>query len=144
MTFAIKRGTKALGATALALSLTVGLSGCATGTMDPTHNSSLNSVNQPVVQSSNFTLDLAANSTGLSVPEQARLADWFTTLDLGYGDRISIDDASANPAVREDVAAVASRFSARVMVGDASIHAWYSRYFASSASKCASSVLARQ
>lgn len=111
MTFAIKRGTKALGATALALSLTVGLSGCATGGMDPTHNSSLNSVNQPVVQSSNFTLDLAANSTGLSVPEQARLADWFTTLDLGYGDRISIDDASTNPAVREDVAAVASRFS---------------------------------
>ncbi len=101
---------KHMAATALALSLTIGLGGCATGG-GAMSNSSLSSVNQPVVQSSNYTLDLASNSSGLPVQEQARLADWFATLDLGFGDRISIDDATASAAVREDVAGVASRFS---------------------------------
>lgn len=110
MTLPINRAAKSLGAAALALSLTAALGGCATGG-SATANSSLNSVNQPVVQSSNFMLDLAAGSGGLSVPEQARLADWFETLDLGYGDRVAIDDPSANAASREDVAAVLSRFS---------------------------------
>jgi pilus assembly protein CpaD len=110
MTLPINRAAKSLGAAALALSLTATLGGCATGG-SATANSSLNSVNQPVVQSSNFMLDLAAGSGGLSVPEQARLADWFETLDLGYGDRVAIDDPSANAASREDVAAVLSRFS---------------------------------
>ena len=90
-----------------ALSLVAGLGACTTP--HPV-NTTLESVNQPVVQRSNYTLDLLAGSSGLNVPEQARLADWFETLDLGYGDRISIDDPTASPAVREDVAAVASRF----------------------------------
>lgn len=100
---------KPMAATALALSLTAMLGGCATGG-GAMSNSSLNSVNQPVVRSSNFTLDLATGSGGLSVPEQARLADWFETLDLGYGDRIAIDDPTVSAAVREDVAAVVSRY----------------------------------
>lgn len=108
MTLRINRAAKNLGAAALALSLTAVLGGCATG--GGMSNSSLNSVNQPVVHSSNFTLDLAASPNGLSVPEQARLADWFETLDLGYGDRIAIDDPTVSAAVREDVGAVVSRF----------------------------------
>ena len=101
---------KPMAATALALSMTAMLGGCATGGGSAMNNASLNSVNQPVVRSSNFTLDLAAGSGGLSVPEQARLADWFQTLDLGYGDRIAIEDPSVSAAVREDVAGVLSRY----------------------------------
>ncbi|TIX51322.1 CpaD family pilus assembly protein [Alteraurantiacibacter aquimixticola] len=104
MTLRIKRAA----ATALALSLAAGLGACTT---PAPANSSLYSVNQPVVERSNFTLDLRAGASGLTVPEQARLADWFETLDVGYGDRISLDDPMASAAVKDDVAAVASRFS---------------------------------
>lgn len=95
-------------ATLAALSLVSVLGACST--TSPQANRGLESVNQPVVQRTNMTLDLLAGASGLAVPEQARLNDWFETLDLGYGDRITIDDPMASAAVREDVAAVASRF----------------------------------
>ena len=101
--------TKRVAASALAISLGLGLSAC--GSLTPgDNNMTLYSTNQPVVERSNYALDLAAGGSGLTVPEQARLADWFETLDVGYGDRISIDDPVGSAAVREDVAAVASRF----------------------------------
>jgi len=105
MTLSSKRAASS----ALALVLVAGLSACTTPG-GQTSNSSLNSVNQPVVQRHNYTLDLGANSTGLPVTEMARLADWFEAMDLGYGDHIAIDDPMASAAVTEDVAAVASRF----------------------------------
>lgn len=105
MTLRIKHAAS----TALALTLMAGLSACSTSGGNIA-NSSVNSVNQPVVERSNFTLDLMAVPSGLTVPEMARLAQWFETLDLGYGDRIAIDDPTASAAVREDVAAVAGRF----------------------------------
>lgn len=111
MTIYMKRAA----ATALAVSLAAGLGACTTGT-EPT-NASLNSVNQPVVSRNNFSLDLQASSGGLTVPEQGRLADWFETLDVGYGDRISIDDPMTSPAVRSDVAAVASRYGLLIEQG---------------------------
>ena len=105
MNYRIKR----VAASAMAISLGLGLSAC--GSVTPgDNNMTLYSTNQPVVERSNFALDLNAGGSGLSVPEQARLADWFETLDVGYGDRISIDDPVNSPAVRNDVAAVASRF----------------------------------
>lgn len=110
---------KRYAATALALSLGFGLSACGTMNEGP-QNMSLYSVNQPVVERQNFALDLASGGSGLSVPEQSRLADWFETLDLGYGDRIAVDDPAASPAVMEDVAAVASRFGLLVS-GDAPV-----------------------
>ena len=100
-------------ATAIALSLGLALSACG----DTPNNTSLYSVKQPVIERANYTLDLASNASGLSVPEMARLADWFETIDLGYGDRIGIDDPTASPAVREDVAAVASRYGLLVAEG---------------------------
>ncbi len=97
-----------IAATAVALTLGLGLGACST---DPAAmNTSLNSVNQPVVERSNFTLDVRASSSGLTVPEQARLTDWFDTLDIGFGDRIAIDDPVASEAVRTDVAAIAGRY----------------------------------
>ena len=90
-------------APALTLTLAVGLSGCAT-------NRGLESLNQPVVSRANYTLDVASYGDGLPLPEQRRLAGWFDTLDLRYGDRIAVDDPGASGATREAVAAIAARY----------------------------------
>ena len=89
----------------LALSLGLGLSACG----DMPQNTTLYSVKQPVVERNDFTLDLAAGAGGLSVPEQQRLAEWFQSMDLRYGDRVAIDSGLGSDAVREDIAAIASR-----------------------------------
>ena len=89
---------------ALALSLGLLLAGC--GGM-PT-NRSLESVHQPVVERTNYTLDLTTGPGGLSIPEQRRLAGWFEALDLRYGDRIAIDDPLDSGATRTAVEAVVS------------------------------------
>jgi pilus assembly protein CpaD len=100
---------------ALALSLGLALSACnATGDK---LNRGLESVNQPVVESRNFALDLAATSGGLPVGEQRRLNDWFDSMNVGYGDRIGIDDAMASIAVRDDVARIAGRYGLLVSDG---------------------------
>ena len=96
-------------APALALTLGIGLSGCAT-------NRGLESLNQPVVSRTNYTLDVASYGGGVPLPEQRRLAGWFETLDLRYGDRISVDDPGADGAIREAVAAIAARYG--LLVGE--------------------------
>lgn len=104
MTFSLKRAASS----ALAISLGLGLAACSSSS-EP-NNYSLNSVNQPVVERSNYVLDLRTSASGIDGLEQSRLNDWFETLDLGYGDRVAIDSAVDNPAVREDIAAVAGRY----------------------------------
>lgn len=93
-------------ASAIALSLGLTLAGC--GGM-PT-NTSLYSVKQPVVERTNFTLDVDTNQSGLSINEQQRVNGWFETMDLRYGDRISIEDPSSNPAVAEALNDLAGRY----------------------------------
>jgi pilus assembly protein CpaD len=102
------RMNRAAGA-AIALSLGLALSACNTTGTGEEMNRSLDSVKQPVVEQQTFALDLAATSGGLPVPEQHRLADWFESMNLGYGDRIGIDDAMASIAVRDDVSRIAAR-----------------------------------
>ena len=94
-------------ASALALSLGLGLAACGT---DGPQNRTLYSVKQPVVERTNYTFDVSAGASGLTITEQQRLAAWFEMLDLGYGDRIAVDDGMNNPAIRADVAALASRY----------------------------------
>ena len=89
--------------------LGIGLSGCAT-------NRGLESLNQPVVSRTNYTLDVAAYGGGMALPEQRRLAGWFDALNLRYGDRVSIDDPGASGATRDAVAAIAARFG--LLVGE--------------------------
>jgi pilus assembly protein CpaD len=92
---------------ALALALGVTLAGCnAPGALD---NRSLYSVKQPVVSRTSYTLDLAAGYDGLAIPEQQRLSSWFDTMNLRYGDRVSIEDPLANGATRDAVARIAAR-----------------------------------
>ena len=100
---------RALAPAALTLALGVGLSGCAT-------NRGLESLNQPVVSRTNYTLDVGSYGGGVPLAEQRRLAGWFETLDLRYGDRISVDDPGADGASREAVAAIAARYG--LLVGE--------------------------
>lgn len=96
----------------LVLAFGVSLSAC--GGM-PT-NRSLESVHQPVVERTNYTLDVSAGAGGLSYSEQRRLAGWFEAMDLRYGDRIAIDDPVASPETRASVEAIASRYG--ILVSD--------------------------
>ncbi|MGY6635607.1 MAG: CpaD family pilus assembly protein [Erythrobacter sp.] len=106
MPFAHTSRVARLPAIALGLAACFGLAGC--GGM-PT-NQSLYSVKQPVVERTNYTLDLAANASGLGIAEQQRLNGWFETMDLRYGDRITVDDPTGNPAVTNAVADLAGRY----------------------------------
>lgn len=96
------------GAAALALSMVVSLGGCAGLTAK--NNNTLESIHQPVVERTNYTLDITTGSGGISLPEQRRLAGWFDAMDLRYGDRIAIDDPLASGATRAAVEAIAARY----------------------------------
>lgn len=98
---------KLMGAFALALGVT--LAGCSSGPLTET-NTSLYSVNQPVVDRTNFTLDVDTGRSGLSINEQQRLNGWFETMDLRYGDRVTVEDPSSNPAVADAVNELAGRY----------------------------------
>lgn len=75
-----------------------------------TQNLGLESVHQPVVSRADYAFDLGAGPGGLAPGEGQRLSGWMTSLRLGYGDRVAIDDPAHDPATRADVAAQAARF----------------------------------
>jgi pilus assembly protein CpaD len=77
-----------------------------TGGVEP--NRTLYSTNQPVVQRTDYVLDVRTEGGGLSSYERGRLTGWFESLGLGYGDRIFVDDPYSSGRSRDDVAAVAS------------------------------------
>lgn len=95
--------------------ITVGFGAAACGPytngLTPISNPSLSSVNQPVVQRTDFVLDLNTTGSGVPASEQDRLAAWLDSLQLGYGDRVSIDQAAyGDSASRQDVAAVVGHY----------------------------------
>jgi pilus assembly protein CpaD len=78
--------------------------------LTPVSNPSLYSLHQPVVQRTDYVLDIAA-SGGVSEPELARLDAWFQSLQLGYGDRLYVDGGGyADARSREDIARVAASY----------------------------------
>lgn len=91
---------------ALALTIALSAAACSGPAWD---NASLNSARQPVIERTSYTLDVASGYDGLSIPEQQRVAGWFESMGLKYGDRVSIDDPLANGATRAAVAAIAAR-----------------------------------
>ncbi len=94
-------------ATGVALALTLGLSLAGCGGMPG--NRSLESLHQPVVERSNYTLDVTTGPGGLSYSEQRRLAGWLEAMDLRYGDRVSIDDPLQSGSTRSAVEALVAR-----------------------------------
>ncbi|GMN03258.1 CpaD family pilus assembly protein [Erythrobacter sp. MTPC3] len=100
----IARNSKLAGALALSIGLAAG--GCAGM---PT-NASLYSTKQPVVERTNFTFDVNTNASGLAVSEQARLDGWFETMDLRYGDKVTVEDPTNSPAVSSTINELAGRY----------------------------------
>ena len=102
-----KRILAGLCASALAMSL-----GACSGEM----NQSLYSTKQPVVERTHYTLDLAGGPGGLPISEQRRLAGWFEALDLGYGDRVAIEEDTASAATIDNVGTIVERYG--IMLSD--------------------------
>lgn len=80
------------------------LAGCGTG------NRGLESVHQPVVARTDFVYDLPAPGDRLTTSEATRLGDWFDTLHLRYGDRVSVDTHGSDPVSRDAVGRVVARY----------------------------------
>lgn len=106
MSKTMSRAARKIAGATLALSLGLSLAGC--GGM-PT-NRSLQSIHQPVVERTNYTLDVTTGAGGLTVPEQRRLAGWFEAMNLRYGDRVAVDDPLGSSATRAAVEELASRY----------------------------------
>ncbi len=77
----------------------------------------IDSLNQPVVQRTDYVLDLAAPSGGLSAVEQARLRGWFDGLGVGYGDSVFVDDPAGDGPGTADVATVAAEYGLLLRTG---------------------------
>ena len=72
-------------------------------------NRGLESINQPVVQRTDYVFDAVADGGTLAPGEMQRVAGWLSSLRLAYGDRIYVDDPS-NSGARAQVAAEAARY----------------------------------
>jgi pilus assembly protein CpaD len=95
----------------IAALLSLGVSGPAAAQIRSHWNPTLYSVNQPVVQRTDYVIDLASSGSGIPDRELHRVAEWFNSLRLGYGDRVSVDTGSYDDArARQDLAGVAAEF----------------------------------
>lgn len=83
------------------IGLALALSACGTS------NRGLESVHQPIVQRTDYTIDVAATGAGLAPGEQERLDGWFRSIGLAYGDRVMIDGPAG--ATGYDVAELLAR-----------------------------------
>ena len=72
------------------ITLALALASCGTS------NRGMESVHQPVVQRTDYVIDLAGTGAGLAPGEQERLDGWFRSIGLGYGDRVAIDDPTGS------------------------------------------------
>ncbi|WP_066555715.1 CpaD family pilus assembly protein [Croceicoccus bisphenolivorans] len=98
--------TRTLRPVAFALLATVGLSGCIGGVAT---NRTLYSDNQPVVSRTNYVFDVQTSASGVPASEERRLTDWFDALELGYGDKVSVDAGNVSIAARDDLVEIADR-----------------------------------
>ena len=93
-------------AAVVALGLGAGACTTAPDRLAADNNPSLYSVHQPVVQRTDFVLDLNTQGDGVPATEIDRLHAWFDSIELRYGDRISVDEPGgyASPGARADIA----------------------------------------
>ena len=73
-------------------------------------------VNEPIVASANYAIDLAAPSGALDPAEAARLDSWFSSLGLRYGDTVYVDGPYSDMA-RLDVERIAGQYGLMVAHG---------------------------
>src|SRR5262245_16427233 len=86
--------------------------------LSPANNPSVSSVHQPVVQRTDFVLDLQSGGNGLSPGELQRLDAWLVSIGAGYGDRLYVDQGSGygDSAARAELARVAEDYG--LVLGD--------------------------
>ena len=89
--------------------------GCSTqprGPLTPATNFGVYSLHQPVVEHTNYVFDVSGGPNGVAGPELDRLAAWFQSIDIRYGDHVTIDQPRGyeSSRARQDVARVASAF----------------------------------
>lgn len=99
---------------------TVALLGAASGACAPTtidgaltaeNNPSIYSVHQPVVQRSDFVLDLNTSGDRVPQPEIDRLHGWFDSIGLRYGDVLSVDEGRGYATgARADIARAVAEY----------------------------------
>ena len=93
----------------IGLAATLGLAACADGSHVDSYNRSVDSVHQPVVQRHDYIIDIASAGTGLAAGEANRLDEWFSSLQVRYGDQIAVDTGGVgNDAAVSGVASVAA------------------------------------
>lgn len=82
------------------------------GPITPFNNTGLYSANQPVVQRTDYVMDVGTSGNGLAASERARLAHWLEVLRLSYGDRVFVEYPGGYPedASRQEVAALAAEY----------------------------------
>lgn len=98
------------------LALSTALAACQTGVGTDFADRGVASINVPVVTVADYVFDAAAPGGSLAPGEAERLNSWFTTLGLGYGDRIYVDGGDAYGA-RQQVAAIAGNYGMMVQAG---------------------------
>lgn len=92
-------------------SLTVlALLGCSVLSACGTENRGLESVHQPIVARTDYVYDMTVPNDHLSDESARGLSGWFDSLNLHYGDRISVDTQGYGAGSREAVGAVAARY----------------------------------
>ncbi len=92
-------------------SLTVlALLGCTVLSACGTENRGLESVHQPVVARTDYVYDMPAPGDRLSEEAARGLSGWFESLNLRYGDRVSVDTQGYGAGTRDAVSALAARY----------------------------------
>jgi pilus assembly protein CpaD len=89
--------------------------GCSTqprGPLTPATNFGVYSLHQPVVEHTNYVFDVSGGASGVSGAELDRLAAWFQSINVRYGDHVTIDQPRGyeSSKARQDVARVAGVF----------------------------------
>lgn len=95
--------------------------GCATQprNLTPANNFSVYSLHQPVVEHTNFVFDVRLEGDRVPDAELQRLTAWFHSIDVRYGDRLTIDEPRGyeSAGARADVAQVAADFGLLIADG---------------------------
>lgn len=73
------------------------------------------SVHQPVVERSDYVIDVSGN--GLDVADGGRVRQWLDAIGFGYGDRLSIDTSMGAVDSNRDIAAIAGTYGMFVSEG---------------------------
>jgi pilus assembly protein CpaD len=75
------------------------------------NNTSVYSLHQPVVEHTNYVFDVNAQGDSVSQAELERLAAWFESIELRYGDKLSLDDGGGYSAgARADIARLLAEY----------------------------------